>query len=304
MAAAIPFVAPIEVTYGAVQRISPLVRRITAENPSKYTYLGTGTYVVGLAGGDVAVIDPGPRLDSHRDALHAALDGSTVRAILITHTHADHSPLSAWLAEESGAPTYGFGPHGAFEADPDADVKPEESVDLDFVPSAPTVDGDTIAGPGWTFEAIHTPGHCSNHLCFALAEESTVFTGDHVMGWSTAVISPPDGDMAAYFDSLEKLLGRPGDAVYRPTHGGPITDPRPFVEAYLGHRRDRERQILELVRSEPLSIEAIVAVLYADVRIELHKPAARSVKSHLLKLIDEGRVVETTVDGASTYVAV
>jgi glyoxylase-like metal-dependent hydrolase (beta-lactamase superfamily II) len=227
-----------------------------------------------------------------------------VRAILITHTHADHSPLSKWLAERTGAPTYGFGPHGEFEIDPDADVKPEESVDLDFAPSAPTADGDTISGPGWTFEAIHTPGHCSNHLCFALAEESTVFTGDHVMGWSTAVISPPDGDMRAYFASLEKMLARHGDAVYRPTHGGPITDPRPFVEAYLTHRREREQQILDEVRRGPVTVEAIVAILYADVAVELHKPAARSVRSHLLKLIADGLVAEATVAGVESYAAV
>ena len=285
-ASPIPFVPPIEVTYGEATRLSPLVRRVVAENPSKYTYMGTGTYLVGR--GDVAVVDPGPALDAHRDALATVLAGERVRAILVTHCHADHSPLSAWLRDETGAPTYAFGPHGEVEQ-LDDEMKPEEALDVAFVPDVVVPDGAVVEGPGWTFEAVHTPGHTSNHTCFALREERTLFTGDHVMGWSTTVITPPDGDMRAYCASLEKLLRR-DDAIYRPTHGGPITEPRPFVEAYLAHRLEREEQVLGAVRSGLGEIPAIVAVLYADVREELHKAAGRSVYAHLTKLVADGAV--------------
>ncbi|HEY5875531.1 MAG TPA: MBL fold metallo-hydrolase [Ilumatobacteraceae bacterium] len=287
----IPFVPPIEVSYGDVVELSPLVRRIVAENPSKYTYLGTGTYIVGH--GDVAVIDPGPDLVAHRDALAAALVGERVRAILVTHCHADHSPLAAWLRNETGAPTCAFGPHGEVEQ-LDDESKPGESIDVDFLPDETLADGALVDGPGWTFEAVHTPGHTSNHMCFALREERTLFTGDHVMGWSTTVITPPDGDMRAYCASLEKLLRRPTDELYRPTHGGPITEPRPFVEAYLAHRLEREAQVLGALRSGLTDIPAIVAKLYADVREELHQAAGRSVFAHLVKLVDDGAA---TVDG-------
>jgi glyoxylase-like metal-dependent hydrolase (beta-lactamase superfamily II) len=308
----IPFVDPIAPPYGRVEQVSAMVRRVVAENPSKYTYKGTGTYIVGR--GEVAVIDPGPLLDSHREALAEALKGERVTAILVTHCHADHSPLAAWLREESGAPTYAFGPHGAVDDEPEepdepsagssasrgpgdtADLPPDpeatrESIDLEFRPDVGVADGDAIRGAGWTFEGVHTPGHTSNHLCFALAEERALFTGDHVMGWSTTVVSPPDGDMRAYCESLRKLQGRRGDGVYWPTHGGPITDPGPFVEAYLAHRLAREAQVLGLVRDGVGEIRDIVAVLYADVRAELHRAAGRSVYSHLRKLVEDGLVV-------------
>jgi glyoxylase-like metal-dependent hydrolase (beta-lactamase superfamily II) len=287
----IPFVPPIEVSYGDVVELSPLVRRIVAENPSKYTYLGTGTYIVGH--GDVAVIDPGPDLVSHREALTAALVGERVRTILVTHCHADHSPLAAWLREETGAPTCAFGPHGEVEQ-LDDETKPGESIDVDFVPDETLADGALVDGPGWTFEAVHTPGHASNHMCFALREERTLFTGDHVMGWSTTVVTPPDGDMRAYCASLEKLLRRPANELYRPTHGGPITEPRPFVEAYLAHRLEREAQVLAALRSGLTDVPAIVANLYADVREELHQAAGRSVFAHLVKLVEDGTA---TVEG-------
>lgn len=308
----IPFVPPLDdPRYGEAVPVSPLVRRVTARNPSKYTYRGTGTYIVGH--GDVAVIDPGPELDSHREALAAALAGERVRLIVVTHCHADHSPLAAWLRAETSAPTVAVGPHGdVAEPDPDewidwpdppeqtadgaaADAEEvRESVDTGFVPDVAVDDGETIgAGPGWTLTVVHTPGHTSNHLCVALPEESTLFTGDHVMGWSTTVVSPPDGDMRAYVDSLRKVQGR-RDAVLRPTHGNPVTDPEPFLAAYLAHRLERERQVLDQVRAGTSAIRAIVERLYADVRPELHRPAARSVLAHLVKLVDDGLVV---VDG-------
>jgi glyoxylase-like metal-dependent hydrolase (beta-lactamase superfamily II) len=300
---AIPFVAPIDPAYGPVEQLSPLVRRVVAENPSRFTHRGTATYIVGAPGaGEVAVIDPGPVLDAHRDALDRALSDERVGAILVTHCHADHSPLAAWLADVTGAPTYAFGPHGA--VDPDDDVVSEEALDLAFVPDVALADGAALEGPGWTIEAVHTPGHTSNHLCFALVEERTLFTGDHVMGWSTTVVAPPDGDMRAYIASLEKLLAR-DDALYRPTHGGPISEPVPFVRAYLAHRREREAQIVACVREGVRSIPDIVARLYVDVHPDLHAAAARSVLAHLVMLVEDGAVA---CDGparlTSEYVAI
>jgi glyoxylase-like metal-dependent hydrolase (beta-lactamase superfamily II) len=322
---AIPFVTLEEPQYGEVVPVSPLVRRVVANNPSKFTYHGTGTYLVGASDGPIVVIDPGPQLDSHRDALAAAIAGRRVAAILVTHCHADHSPLAGWLREHTGAPTVGFGPHPRLD-DPDADdpitadeppahgdavgdavgdgapVVVEESTDYDFTPDLCVADGEVAAIAGdVTLRAVHTPGHTSNHLCFALDDEHTLFTGDHIMGWSTTVIGPPDGDMRAYFDSLRKVQGRT-DRVFLPTHGAPVTDTRPFLAAFLEHRLDREAQVLDAVRSGQTSIADMVVVLYADVRPELHKPAARSVLAHLVKLVDDGLV--TIDEGAPRLRAV
>jgi glyoxylase-like metal-dependent hydrolase (beta-lactamase superfamily II) len=286
-----------DVVYGRVDVVAPMIRRVIAENPSKFTYRGTGTYIVGH--GEVAVVDPGPLLDSHRDALAAALDGERVTAICVTHCHSDHSPLAAWLREETGAPTIAFGPHPAPDGDDSAEagteeiaegVKVEESIDLDFDPDLRVSDGAGAAnGPGWTITAVHTPGHTSNHTCYAFAEASALFPGDHVMGWSTTVVSPPDGDMTAYMDSLRKVAGR-ADRTYFPTHGPPISEPQRYVDALVAHRVERERQIVDAVRSGLDDIAAIVADLYAAVPVELHKAAGRSVLAHLAKLVDEGTV--------------
>ena len=290
-----------DVEYGRVDQVADGIRRVIAENPSKFTYRGTGTYIVGH--GDVVVVDPGPVLDSHRDALAAALAGERVRGILITHCHSDHSPLAAWLRAETGAPTFAFGPHGAVEEEDDEDedeiddgVKIEETIDVDFTPDVAVADGEEIVlGPGLTMTAVHTPGHTSNHTCYALAEPSVLFTGDHVMGWSTTVVSPPDGHMADYIESLRKVAGR-RDAMLIPTHGPPRRDGPEYVTALVEHRLERERQVVDAVRRGLDTIPAIVAELYADVRPELHKPAGRSVLAHLVKLVDEG---EVAVDGGS-----
>ena len=310
--AEIPFVEPLDdVQYGRVEQVSPLIRRVVANNPSKFSYRGTGTYIVGH--GHVVVIDPGPDLADHRSALATALAGDEVRAILVTHCHADHSPLSAWLQAETGAPTIAFGPHGAVDTDPDDDEDdddpddlgadaagsvttsdgpdaPKETIDVDFVPDLAVADGEIAAEfDGITMRAVHTPGHTSNHLCFSLDAEGALFSGDHVMGWSTTVVSPPDGDMRAYIDSLRKVAGRT-DSVLWPTHGNPIRHVAPFLDAYLAHRLEREAQVLAVVRSGLDRIPAMVAVLYADVRKELHKAAGRSVLSHLVKLVQDGLV--------------
>lgn len=289
-----------DVVYGRVERVAPMIRRVIAENPSKFTYRGTGTYIVGE--GDVAVVDPGPMLDSHRDALATALAGERVRAICVTHCHSDHSPLAAWLKAETDAPTYAFGPHPPpdptdpavaeeLEEEISEGVKVEESIDLAFDPDVRVADGAVAAsGPGWTIGGVHTPGHTSNHMCFSFEEAGVLFPGDHVMGWSTTVVSPPDGDMAAYIESLRKVAGRLRDRTYWPTHGPSIPAPQRYVRALVEHRLERERQVLEAVRSGLVEIPAIVAVLYADVAEHLHKPAGRSVLSHLAKLVAEGQV--------------
>lgn len=322
--APIPFVTLDDPRYGEAVPVAPLIRRVVANNPSKFTYHGTGTYLVG-DGAHVTVIDPGPLNDAHRDALAAALAGQRVTAILVTHCHADHSPLAAWLAAETGAPTIGFGPHPRLE-DPDADdpvtgeggsetdsgeagtgdgepVKIEESTDHDFDPQVRVGDGEVAAtGPGYTLRAVHTPGHTSNHLCFAFDEQQALFTGDHVMGWSTTVIGPPDGDMRAYFASLRRVQDR-ADRVLWPTHGAPVTDPAPFLAAFLAHRLDREAQVLGAVRDGLSDVAEMVKVLYAGVREELHKPAGRSVLAHLVKLVDDG-LVATEGDARPTLKAV
>lgn len=303
-----------DVNYGVAEAVSPLIRRVIADNPSKYTYRGTGTYIVGH--GDVVVIDPGPRLDSHRDALAAAIDGERVRAILVTHCHADHSPLAAWLREETGAPTIAYGPHPRPEPgtepieagdDPSGDGEPpsepasesesEETTDYDFEPDVVANDGDVVVDAGGLrMSAVHTPGHTSNHLCFSLDAEQALFTGDHIMGWSTTVVSPPDGDMTAYLDSLRKVAAR-DDAVLWPTHGPPRDDGPNYVAALIEHRLERERGVLEAVRSGRSTIPDIVSLLYADVRPELHKPAGRSVWAHLERLVTEGLI---EIDGAGS----
>ena len=296
--------------YGRMVDVSPLLRRLVCENPSKYTFHGTGTYVIGH--GDVAVVDPGPRDRTHVDNLLRALDGEHVRHVLITHTHGDHSPAAAELADATGATVLGFSPHppGATGEDDDSD-DPETSheddtekhlPDVDFAPDTRLRHGEVVEGPGWTIEALHTPGHISNHLCFALREERAVLSGDHVMGWSTTIIPPPDGDVAAYLDSLRLLLDREDEVLY-PTHGGPIHDPTTYVQALFDHRLAREAQIMTQLREGPRSATEIVAVLYADVRKELHKPAARSVVAHLLKLRADGRAAPAITDARATAAA-
>lgn len=303
----VPYVRDLDVTYGACERVTPLIRRVVAENPSKFTYLGTGTYLVGT--GDVAVVDPGPALDAHADAILAALEpGERITHLLVTHTHSDHSPGVALLRDRGvDAPSYGHGPHGAVPPDdPDDRVvfgdaeadrpsdEPKgdalrEGVDADFSPDVVVGDGDVVSGVDWTIEAVHTPGHTSNHVCFALREERALFPGDHVMGWSTSVIGPPDGDLGDYLDSLRKLLDR-DDEIYWPTHGPPITDPRTHVEAFIAHREERLDQIRQALTAGPATIGELVPRMYADVAKALWRPAAATVFAALLHLRTVGEV--------------
>ncbi|MBT3427557.1 MAG: MBL fold metallo-hydrolase [Gammaproteobacteria bacterium] len=285
MPISIPYVYKYSFEYAAIETISPLLRRVTARNPSGFTFNGTGTYIVGH--GKVAVVDPGPLIPEHIEALQAALEGETVTHILITHTHADHSPAAAPLKQAWACPTYGYGPHGAGKI---ADGIPiEEGGDMDFTPDHELRDGDVINGDGWTIESVYTPGHTSNHLCFALREEKALLTGDHVMGWSTSVIGPPDGDMTAYMESLEKLLSR-NDEVYWPTHGTCITDVKPFVRAFIDHRLDRERQIMACLTNGYQNISEMVPIMYKATQPALHPAAARSVLSATIRLVDLGKI--------------
>jgi glyoxylase-like metal-dependent hydrolase (beta-lactamase superfamily II) len=283
----IPYVREIKFDYGACDQVSPLIRRVVANNPGPFTYLGTGTYIIGK--GEVAVIDPGPDLPEHLDALMAALEGETVTHILVTHHHSDHSPLARPLQEKTGAKIYGCAV-GAQAVD--SVVITEAGHDLAFTPDIDICGGGAVfEGPGWTLEAIATPGHTSNHICFALAEENALFSGDHIMGWSTTVVSPPDGDMTAYMESLDLVQAR-GFTTLWPTHGPPVLEVEPFIAAYIAHRRAREAQVLKAVSEGHGRIKDMVPVLYADVDKRLWPAAARSVLGHIIDL--ERRGVLTT----------
>jgi glyoxylase-like metal-dependent hydrolase (beta-lactamase superfamily II) len=287
MAREIPYVKELRFEYGLPAVAAPNVRRVVARNPSAFTHAGSGTYLIGQ--GRVAVIDPGPAQPEHVDALLAALahEGEQVAHILVTHTHLDHSGAAPLLAAKTGAPTYGFGPHAQGRHQPEDKV--EAGADWDFVPDRKLSDGDVLDGEGYTLTALHTPGHCSNHLCFSLREGNTLFTGDHVMGWATSVIIPPDGDMGNYLASLERLLSR-DDARYLPTHGPVIDDPRPLVAAYIEHRREREVALLACLGAGLTRITDVVEAIYKDVPNYLHPAAARSIFAHVLDLHAQGRI--------------
>ena len=279
----IPFVRELDFEYGRSDQVSPLIRRIVADNPGPFTFTGTGTYVIGH--GEVAVIDPGPDLPEHLNAILRALEGEKVAAIVVTHTHLDHSPLAAPLAKASGARIWGL-PAPQVQ---DTAIRVEEGHDRNFRPDELIADGQSLTGPGWTLQAVATPGHASNHVCYALAQENALFTGDHVMGWSTTVISPPDGDMSDYYASLDKVASR-GFARLWPTHGPPVQDVPQFLAAYKAHRLERERQILDQLALGRRRIRDMIPVIYAQVDPRLHPAAAHSVLAHLIHLTKSGQV--------------
>ena len=283
---------PIETDFdgepGRLVTLSPLVRRMTAPNPGPMTFKGTNTYVVGH--GAVTVIDPGPDLPEHVAALTAALTGERVAQIVITHTHRDHSPASRALAAATGAPIIGCAPHHPFRAPhPDEAERAAAANDLDYAPSRVLADGERVEGDGYMLEAVATPGHTMNHLAFALPQERALFSGDHVMAWSTTVIAPPGGSMAAYMASLDKLKGR-DDAIYWPGHGGAVREPARFLRALQHHRRQRERAILQRLRLGDTTIPAIVAATYEGLDPRLARAAAVSVLAHLEDLCARGLV--------------
>lgn len=266
--------------YGHPETVSPLLRRVTARNTGPFTFTGTGTYIVGH--GRVAVIDPGPDDRAHLEALLAALAGETVTDILVTHTHLDHSPLARPLAAATGARIRGWHRNHA------VDDTGKAGGDPSFRPDLGLRGGETLCGNGWTLEALHTPGHASDHLCFVLAEERALFTGDHVMGWSTSVVSPPDGDMADYMASLRLLLGR-DDSILYPTHGAPVMAPAGWISALIRHREERQAGVLELLAAGIMSIEEMVVRLYPGLAPALVNAAQRSVLAHLIALERTGR---------------
>ena len=288
MSVSIPYRREMSFAYGELERLSPKIRRIIAHNPSAFTFHGTGTYVLGE--GEVAVIDPGPDDPRHIEALLEALGAERVTHILITHCHHDHSPGARMLQAETGAPTYACGPHGAGRL---GEGESEEGADWDFTPDHRVVDGQIIDGGNWSVECVFTPGHTSNHMAYQLREETALFSGDHVMGWSTSVISPPDGDMAAYMASLEKLLDR-DDVRYWPTHGPSIEDPKTHVRAFIAHRQARAQQILDALAAGLTRVSVMVPKMYADVAPQLYPAATRSVLAAVAYLEDQGKI---TVSG-------
>ena len=278
----IPFKKEMAFEYGVADEVAPGVRRVIAENPSSFTHVGTNTYIVGR--GEVAVIDPGPMIEEHVDNLKAALAGETVTHIIVTHTHMDHSPASGWLQQVTGAPIVGARPR------PMESGKTVESAQEDFAPDVELEDGGEISGPGWTLEPVYTPGHMSNHHCFALKEENVFFSGDHVMGWNTTIVSPPDGNMREYLDSLRVCLGR-DEAVYLPGHGPEIKKPRPFVRAYLNHRLMREGEISRCLNDGLKTVPDMVRRMYVHLPESMHGAASRSVLAHMEHMVETGRAV-------------
>jgi glyoxylase-like metal-dependent hydrolase (beta-lactamase superfamily II) len=289
----IPYVRDIQFEYGACDQVSPLIRRVVADNPGPFTFKGTGTYIVGK--GEVAVIDPGPDLPEHLAAILKAVEGERVTHILITHHHSDHSPLAGPLKAATGAVIYGCAVAG-HEEDDTGEVKMEAGHDLDFRPDVSLCGGGEVSGPGWTIEAIPTPGHTSNHLCYALKEEDACFTGDHIMGWSTTVITPPDGDMTDYLASLELIRARNFTTLW-PTHGPPIRDVTPFIDAYIEHRQERVDQILNALKAGPARIKDLVPRLYTDVDPRLWPAAARSMLAAMIHLVRKGAIATDAEPG-------
>lgn len=272
--------------HGRLVPVARQVARLTAPNTGPMTFTGTNTYIVGDR--SVAVIDPGPENETHYEALKAALAGRHVSHILVSHTHKDHSPLAARLAEDFAAPVLAEGPHRAARPLHVDEVNPlSESADMAFVPSLRLAHGDVVEGDGWSLEAVHTPGHTANHLAFALTGTGILFSADHVMAWATTVIAPPDGAMGDYMASLDRLMAR-DDTLYLPGHGGPVRQPRPFVRALKAHRRMRERAILERIRAGDRSIAEVVAWIYRDTDPRLLKAAALSVLAHVEDMVSRG----------------
>lgn len=294
----IPFVRESDFAYGRRDQVSPLIQRVIANNPGPFTFTGTGTYIVGrdAPGSGVAVIDPGPMDEAHLDALLAAVEGRRVTHVLVTHTHRDHAPLARPFADRTGSPILAMQPP---ERQTHASGGLDEDDDETFAPGVVLTGGERIEGDGWTMTALATPGHASNHMAFALEEENALFCGDHVMGWSTTVVAPPDGDMADYMTSLDVVIAAEFETLW-PTHGAPVTQPAAFLAAYRTHRLEREAQVVARLAAGDRTIAEMVPTLYAAVDQRLWPAASLSVWAHLIKLVKEGRAC---VDGDPTLAA-
>ena len=296
----IPFVRDFDFEYGRRDQVSPLIQRVICNNPGPFTFTGTGTYILGRPddAAEVAVIDPGPVDEAHLQALLKAVAGRTVSHVLVTHTHRDHSPLARPFADRVGAPVLAMRPP---VRETHASGALDEDEDHVFAPDAILTGGERIEGDGWTLTAMATPGHASNHMAFALEEENALFCGDHVMGWSTTVVAPPDGNMSDYMRSLDAVIAADFTTLW-PTHAAPVTDVAPFLAAYRAHRLEREAQILSRVRAGDRTIAEMVPILYAAVDQRMWPAASLSVLAHLIKLVDEGRVRADGPPGlSSTY---
>ncbi|MBB3870710.1 MBL fold metallo-hydrolase [Brevundimonas mediterranea] len=280
------FVREFDFAYGRRDQVSPLIQRVIANNPGPFTFTGTGTYVVGRpeAGSAVAVIDPGPLDPAHLEALMAAVEGRTVSHVLVTHTHRDHAPLARPFAERTGAVILAAQPPAQ---ETHASGRLDEEEDAVFAPDQVLTGGEIIEGDGWTIEAMFTPGHASNHMAFMLREENALFSGDHVMGWATTVVAPPDGNMRDYMASLDAVIARDFATLW-PTHGPPVIKPAPFLAAYRAHRLEREAQVLARLKAGDRRVAEMVPVLYAAVDQRLWPAASLSVLAHLIKLVEDG----------------
>jgi glyoxylase-like metal-dependent hydrolase (beta-lactamase superfamily II) len=274
----------VDAPYAKLEQLEPGIARVLADNPSAFTFTGTQSYLIGDL--QVAVIDPGPDLPEHVDALIRAIGGRPVAAILCTHTHRDHSPAARTLSQLTGAPVVGCAALSLDVGGPRADA----GFDPHYAPDRVLSDGETIAIDGQSIEAVATPGHTSNHLCFAVGD--ALITGDHVMGWSTTVVIPPDGDMSEYMRSLEKLRQR-DDRIYYPAHGPAVTNPQQYVRHLMGHRMQREKQIVKLVGERPRAIPDIVANAYPGLDPRLVGAAGASVLAHLVDLERRGLVTKS-----------
>jgi len=289
MAEELPFRKEIEFAYGEAKELAPGIVRIVANNPSAFTYKGTNTYILGQ-GRDVFLIDPGPADSAHLDAILAALAGRKLTHIVVTHTHHDHVDGLPALQERTGALTAGFGRTVARPGKTRASPAGGEYVEKDFKPDVVLKDGDRLEGLDFALQALHTPGHAPDHLCFALEGTKLFFSGDHVMGWNTSVVAPPEGSMSAYLGAMERLLKRE-DEIYFPGHGGRVYEPQRLVKAYILHRRMREQSILECVRNGQTTIPEIVAVIYRGIDPRLVKAASLSVAAHIEHLVERGLLI-------------
>ncbi len=281
----IPFVKNFDFEYGRADQLSPTVRRVICENPGAFTYTGTGTYLLGTD--EIAVIDPGPMNDAHLDALLAAAGTGQITHIFVTHTHKDHCGIVARLKEATGATVFGASAHPTKEGESAPLL--DEGSDFSYAPDVVMTDQDEVSNSEWALKAIHTPGHISNHLCFDLPQEHTLFTGDHIMGWATTVVAAPDGCMHDYYNSLELLLER-NDKTYLPTHGAPVQDPHRFVRAVKTHRRMRDAQIMQRLEAGTTKIMDMVETMYTDIDKRLHMAAALNVHAHLERQLKLGKV--------------
>ncbi|MFI0847641.1 MBL fold metallo-hydrolase [Mesorhizobium sp. IMUNJ 23232] len=274
--------------HGEAVEIAAGVSRLTAPNSSPFTFHGTNSYIVGTR--NLAVIDPGPQDESHLAALLQAINGRPVSHIFVTHTHRDHSPLARPLAEATGARMFAEGPHRpAREVHVGEEYRLDASNDIDFQPDHALSDQDIVEGDGWALRTVLTPGHAANHAAFALEGTGILFSGDHVMAWSTTIVAPPDGSMPDYMNSLDRLLER-DDSLYFPGHGGPVRNPPAFVRGLRTHRKMRERAILDRIVQGDRRIPDIVAAIYRDTDPRLFGAAGMSVLAHLEDLVARGAV--------------